>query len=187
MHVISRKPHMVGGLAMLLCAFFWVGCAQSVESRQAGQKIEFAELISGPQASFFASTNEPGYLLVADAKQWQAIAKSAGLDSVPDVDFSSERVLVLALGQKRTGGYGVRLKTVDMDTAKKMINAVVQIIEPEPGAMVTQMLSRPFVAYRLKMPQDSLPGEKAVALSLRFWRADGKEKQKLNLSPLALK
>ncbi len=186
---IRRKEPFSGTISIVLifgALMLPAGCAQQVESRAGGQKVEFVEVASGQQAGFVTSSDKPGYLLVADAGTWQKIARSVGLDSVPAIDFSSERVLVLALEQKRTGGYAVALESLELQQDVGTLTVVVRIDEPGPDMNVIQMLSRPFAVYRLKLPSGESAGQKPIKLSLRFLAAQ-KDKQKLEFAPLALK
>ncbi|WP_455206097.1 protease complex subunit PrcB family protein [Kaarinaea lacus] len=67
----------------------------------------------------------------------------------PMVDFSKYGVLYIAMGQKRTGGYGLKLieepLTIDNDTAE----LVVHWQEPKPGYMVTQVLTNPCLFVKI--------------------------------------
>ena len=60
----------------------------------------------------------------------------------PEVDFSEQTVVLLILGERRTGGYSVGITRVVL--GDETANVRVQVDRPAPGAMVTQALTSPW-------------------------------------------
>ena len=81
----------------------------------------------------------------------QGMMISASPQAAPNVDFSQYGVLFLSMGQQRTGGYAIRLAREEMQIASGSAEVIVQWQEPEPGMMVTQVITYPCIF--IKIPQ----------------------------------
>lgn len=66
----------------------------------------------------------------------------------PAVDFSKEGVLAVFMGQRRTAGHGLALHEPDVAVADRVATVVVRFEEPQPGAMVAQVLTSPCLLLR---------------------------------------
>lgn len=73
----------------------------------------------------------------------------------PEVDFDEEIVIVLLLGERRTGGYAVRIEDVRENRGE--IEIVVDVERPEPGEVVTQALTSPY--FVATIPASGTPVE----------------------------
>lgn len=75
------------------------------------------------------------------AAAWRAIHGGSQGEPVPKVDFSRQMVVLLALGQRPTGGYSLKFD----GTSSSGIGVVVSytITVPGPGCMTAQVLSSP--------------------------------------------
>jgi hypothetical protein len=67
----------------------------------------------------------------------------------PEVDFDEETVIVLLLGERPTGGYAVRIDEVIERRTEVVV--VVAVERPEPGEMVTQALTAPYLVATIPM------------------------------------
>jgi hypothetical protein len=69
--------------------------------------------------------------------------------SIPDIDFEHFWVLLIEMGQKSTGGYSVSLNNAASLLSGK--NAVIRVNwdTPEKGAVVTQVVTSPYLMLRL--------------------------------------
>jgi hypothetical protein len=69
--------------------------------------------------------------VVNDAAAWTAFIRDSGLrapsfnpdDPIPAVDFSSETAVALALGQRPTGGYQIRVERVSREGSTLLVQA----------------------------------------------------------------
>ena len=70
---------------------------------------------------------------------------------LPAIDFKKAGGLLINMGQKRTGGYGIKLLVAPV-TVKDMI-ATVQVhwLEPTPGGIQIQVLTSPCVLIKLPL------------------------------------
>jgi hypothetical protein len=102
----------------------------------------YTRLYSGPTSGF----SEPAELVIRDAAAFEQVFASAmGEDMlvppVPDVRFAREMVIVLALGQRNTGGYGIRFDGITADGTGATVRYTTT--SPGPNCMTTQMLTSP--------------------------------------------
>ena len=79
---------------------------------------------------------------------------------MPTVDFTHYRVLVLPMGQQRTGGYAVRLSDEELHIASGIAQVNVRWQEPDPGMMVTQVITNPCIF--IKVPRGEYQIVRAV-------------------------
>ena len=74
-----------------------------------------------------------------------------GKEQPPPVDFSVDKVLLVTMGQKNTGGYAVELANNEANVDSGVLTISVQWREPGRGMMVTQVLTSPCML--LKIPE----------------------------------
>jgi len=75
---------------------------------------------------------------------WAALtANQADPSARPEVDFDEETVVVLLLGERRTGGYAVDIARVIEHRTE--VEVVVRVERPAAGEMVTQALTSPYL------------------------------------------
>jgi len=70
----------------------------------------------------------------------------------PTIDFSREMLIVVALGERRSGGFGIAVQRV----SPRADGLEIEVLEscPAPGAMVSMGLTQPLEVVRLeKQPQ----------------------------------
>jgi len=68
----------------------------------------------------------------------------------PQVDFGQYSVAAFFMGQKPTGGYGVRL--VSATSSGGTWRVTVELLQPAPGAILTQALTSPYLLLELPVP-----------------------------------
>ncbi|HTN33290.1 MAG TPA: protease complex subunit PrcB family protein [Marinobacter sp.] len=87
----------------------------------------------------------PGHLHLESRNQVSRLEalpeRSLPLDPIKMIDFSQEHVVLVALGQKRTGGFSVTL--VGSKIVDQQLELTVLVLGPEPGSLVTQVLTTP--------------------------------------------
>ncbi|NOZ52397.1 MAG: protease complex subunit PrcB family protein [Gammaproteobacteria bacterium] len=106
-------------------------CASGAKNRWAVNAAEYAQL--------FAQLR--GGMLSSPAPQ------------PPLVDFSRYGVLLIAMGQQRTGGYGITLSAQPLVSQGDVAILQIEWQEPSPDMMVIQMLSSPCLL--VKVPRGS--------------------------------
>jgi hypothetical protein len=83
------------------------------------------------------------------ATQQQMITPA--LPQPPNIDFTRYGIVLVSMGQQRTGGYVIELAQEDLAVSNDTALITVRWREPEPGMMVTQVLTHPCVF--LKVPR----------------------------------
>jgi len=101
---------------------------------------------------------EPTQELIKDQAAWEKTwtrHATRVLEKRPEVDFSKEMVILVALGRKNTGGYTIEVTKVEPVGDKLQIT--VRRKSPTPGAMTVQMVTAPF--QMVAVPQSDLAPE----------------------------
>lgn len=118
-----------------------VGTGKDVETRQQ------APLARQITASDYCGLTAPGLVYLDSLSALQAFRSLNGqmlsLDSASSLDFQREHLLVVAMGRKNTGGFGLTLMDAVMEGPVLAVTTRVQT--PAPDSMVTQALTTPCV------------------------------------------
>ncbi len=106
-------------------------------------------------AEGYSGFAEPLRQVVRDTVEWRRVWGRiyAGVDPappLPSIDFAHEIVLVVALGERRSGGYGIAVDEVRL--AGDRLRVQVRLDCPSPGVMTTMALTQPVQAVRLVVP-----------------------------------
>lgn len=83
--------------------------------------------------------------------------------ALPDVDWATEAVLVVDMGEQRTGGYGVTVTGVSRSQAGE-VELQVAVRRPGPGMLVTQVITHPHAVA--KVPRAWLEGGPTTVVAL---------------------
>ena len=129
--------------AVLLSGLLGAGCATSQTETSSG-----APLARQLSQSAHCGLADSGYIHLSrasDVDQLEGLpGGSLSLMPLRNIDYGREHVVVVALGQKPTGGYSVTL--VSSRIIRSYLELTVDIREPAPGTMVTQALTTPCAA-----------------------------------------
>jgi hypothetical protein len=130
----------VATLVAVLVVSCWVtGCASPTTGHPVGWRTLSRGLTSGLTQSMREVVRDE----VTYFKLWADHAADANrLALPPTVDFTREMVLVVALGNRPTGGYTVEI--VDMELRGRTLHVQVGERTPSPGAMQIQQITQPF-------------------------------------------
>lgn len=110
-------------------------------------------LRAGPSSfTYNSGLAERERLVVRDRAAWQDLWRRiwsgrSPVPPAPDIDFTRDMVVVVALGERPTGGHGILV-----DSAQQRSNGltvVVRTIAPGRGCMLTQALTQPVDIARL--------------------------------------
>jgi hypothetical protein len=85
--------------------------------------------------------------VIRDAKTWKMVwakihAKVSPKPKLPEFDFTKQMVLIVFMGEKRTGGHSITIKQV-LDKGK-VLQADVVSKSPPPGGFSIQVLTQPY-------------------------------------------
>lgn len=68
--------------------------------------------------------------------------------SLSGVNWSREVVVIIDMGEQRTGGYAVRVLGVNLIDANQ-VELTLEVTRPGPGSFVTQVLTHPYTVARI--------------------------------------
>ncbi len=106
--------------------------------------MPFTTIAAGQQSG----VEKPREIVIRTAADWKKLWMEHSPDEpMPAVDFSKSVVAGVFLGLRSTGGHGVTISSVDRQGKGVVVRWREQ--KPDPGAMVIQMLTFPFVLVRI--------------------------------------
>lgn len=116
------------------------GCASHLEATESG-----APLARQVTASDHCGLTSPGLLYLSEADQVAALtslpAQTVNLSPLTELDFNREHLVIVSLGQKMTGGYGVTLRGSEQLGAELRLEMT--LTSPAADGFVTQVLTTP--------------------------------------------
>jgi hypothetical protein len=146
------KQFLVVGAVVL--SLFASACASSEQSTlPPGPNIPVVRLRAEPYSfEFYSGLNTPARLVVRDAAAWQSLwaqiyQRRFPVPPVPAIDFSREMLVVVALGSRSSGGYGILIDGASGEGAN--VTIAVRSISPAPTCGVTGALTQPVDIARL--------------------------------------
>lgn len=92
-------------------------------------------------------------LVIRSADAWQAWWRDRGREGPHVLDPAREMAVVVALGERRTGGYRVSILSVVEQRGRLAVRY--KVTTPPPGAVVMQMITHPWAAAIV--PRSELP------------------------------
>ena len=132
-----------------LCACIPTPAVDSAEGKRIPLRILYQDDLCGGKRP------TPSVTLVADSDQLKRIfIESKGRllgqsPPTPAVDFDSEHVVTIQMGQKPTGGYGIELADPYARVGDGEALIRLRWIEPAPGTIVIQILTSPCLIVSL--------------------------------------
>ncbi|HEY5602571.1 MAG TPA: protease complex subunit PrcB family protein [Gammaproteobacteria bacterium] len=102
-------------------------CAPSVSTQWIASQAQFATLFQATQSHMISPAPPPA----------------------PAVDFSQFGVVLLSMGQQRSGGYAIKLAQEELSMHQDFAEIAVYWQEPQPGMMVTQAITHPCIFLRV--------------------------------------
>lgn len=111
--------------------------------RSLGEEVSFRTLAQGGSSGITQATNR----VIKTQGDWEKLWQrhQGNVDpaaKVPVVDFDKEMVLAAALGQKRTGGFAIKI--VRVESTATGLKVFLAQRTPGPGSLVIQALTAPF-------------------------------------------
>lgn len=142
-----KQPALITLAALTLMG----GCAQTSSSAASDSVLPAQTLYVSPQCG---SLEQSALLWIASAEDWrfhygQVMSLRMNPPAPPLVDFPREGVLLIAMGQRPSAGYGLNLigETVAMEDG--VLTVRVAWREPLPGYRQAQMISNPCLLAKL--------------------------------------
>lgn len=85
---------------------------------------------------------------------WQTLQRPAlgsNTKTAPTIDFKRYGVLLVLMGQKRSGGYGIELMADRSEIENQTAFIPVRWNEPRKGIMVSQAITHPYLMLRMNL------------------------------------
>lgn len=134
-----------------------VACATSdVPTQPLGPIVSMVRLRVEPYSfTYYSGLDRPARLVVRDAFTWQNVwseihRRQSPVPSLPAIDFSREAIVVVALGARSSGGYGILLAGAAESGANE-IAVTVHSTSPGPNCVTTQAFTQPVDIARLPL------------------------------------
>jgi PrcB C-terminal len=103
---------------------------------------------------------ESRQVVVQADSEWKALWKEHGAEQpAPAVDLAKSTVAGVFLGTRSTGGYAVEITTVERAGADVVVSY--RETKPDPGMIVTQVLTSPFQVVSFEKTSGKVSFQKA--------------------------
>jgi hypothetical protein len=150
MFSLFTKTFFGSFVAVVLSCSAGVARSSSAPAAEQGAGLSFVTVDKGVRSGL----SERRFVAVVTAKEWKDLwlAHKSGVSSgpqAPQVDFQEEMVVGVFSGEKRTGGYGIEIKRVELDAGKQVLVLWAET-SPAPGSMVMEALTQPYHIVKLK-------------------------------------
>ena len=106
-----------------------------------GNLVQFTELASGSQSEITTRTNYRIQNQEQLAALWAAAHGESGADA-PQIDFDKHEVIAVFDGSHATGGYSIRVLTIEDRGVSRVIS--IEHIAPDPECSVASVQTSPF-------------------------------------------
>lgn len=101
------------------------------------------ELHSGNNGGFKEETTQVITTQDAFAKVWkQAFANYMRKEEMPEVDFNKNTIILVALGEKTSGGYTIKTTNTTVTNNSTIVNVI--STSPGKGCMTTEAITYPY-------------------------------------------
>ncbi|MGI8546923.1 MAG: protease complex subunit PrcB family protein [Gemmatimonadaceae bacterium] len=123
----------------------------------------YTRIMSAPTSGFTESEN---LVLKTDAglaSAWKTVHAGIPGNPAPAIDMAHNMVVLIALGQRSTGGYTVRFDSLTTEAAGAVVRYTVT--SPGPGCMNTQMITSPIDVVSVPRIDGTVRFEKTDAVN----------------------
>jgi hypothetical protein len=90
----------------------------------------------------FCSVLTKAEYAIRDVEQWNQLWNQAGMNYQPKIDFSSQMVIGIFMGEKSSGGYSIEITKIA--STPNSLEVYIQESEPEPMSLVASVLTQPY-------------------------------------------
>ncbi len=142
----------VGTILLLVAAtsVLWAvpGCGQSRRT------VAFQEVVRGMDSAYGVNgvaAPTPVLRVITDAQALAAFASEFipnAQGALSGIDLSQDFVIATLQGSKPTGGYSISVTAISQQNADVFVQ--VAMVEPQPGAVLTQMITSPYEVVRVR-------------------------------------
>lgn len=139
--------------AIALFAMLAAGCSSPLDAPVAHTPVTVTRLRSDAFSfTYFSQLRQPEQLVIRDQAAWVDAWASlwpafAPIPAPPNVDFSSEMIVFVALGERPTGGYSIVVDSAG--TSARGVTVWIGSSAPGPHCFTTQAFTQPVDIARL--------------------------------------
>jgi hypothetical protein len=149
-------------LPLLLCVLSACADSQPLAVELRNQ----APALQPIHATLYSNVREPRRMLIRDAETWAEVWAemiSAGDPRTPPfVDFTSEDVIVAALGERRSSGFGIAVTGITDDQTTTQVAVTTTI--PGPTCDRAEIVTAPLHAVRIRKVEGTLTFDEHAAV-----------------------
>jgi hypothetical protein len=133
-----QRVLLAAGTALAISA-----CGAAPE-RSGGNAMEIEEIARGS----FSQVQQERMEVIRDASDFRSVWRQAGRrGEAPEIDFERDMIAVVFMGERRTGGYSIRVDGAERSNDGLVLQVLMR--EPGPDCMTTQALTQPWQIVRL--------------------------------------
>jgi hypothetical protein len=137
------KKIVLGAIA--LCLFSCAAGKQTADSSKKLYEVLTEQSYGGASIRFFEILSEPNEI--------KMLQKDENLkNSIKPSDVQNSNFVILNMGEKSSGGYGIHVESV-LETSTQIIIKVKETA-PDTGAMVTQAMTNPFCVVKINSKKE---------------------------------
>jgi PrcB C-terminal len=130
------------------------GCAGTPDNTAGGVSAKANVLYRGGACGNLLSN--PGATWIDTPERYHAVYEQIGRQTLggtdqnpPEVDFEDSGVLLIKMGNKPTGGYGLDVMENAVQIKGETAQVAVEWVAPPAGAVLPQVVTCPFILIRL--------------------------------------
>lgn len=143
---------------MAVATFLLTGCPG--DSLSPGRALDVTRLTPGGTPVHYSGLSDPLRLAVFDAPTFadawgRAFANHDPKPPVPEVDFETDFVVVVALGERSSGGYAIEVAGAREEGGGVVIGILAT--SPGKGCPVTLAMTQPLDIVKVKRPSPGTP------------------------------
>jgi len=133
----------------LILSIILFSCANTKETASNNEEITFKSIEKNNASSFENPTTKTIVTKAEFEKTWnEAWSRFSDIPQIPTIDFNQNQLLLIALGAKNNGGYGLEIEKIT-ETKNELI---VNYFETKAGekCVTTQAIVFPFELIEIK-------------------------------------
>ena len=142
---------------LLFALFIGSACQSQPAAPAAAERLEIRQQWTGQHGG----GDLAGVRALRTSDEWKAFWQQAEREPPGAPDFTRHMAVIIALGEKRTGGFGVEVIRIRPDRGKLVVEY--RETTPPPGMMVTQALTSPWAVVVVARSEFPVVGRSVAA------------------------
>ena len=122
---------------------------ETVAKESSSSKQPLFEVLSESQ---YQRKEQESFEVIKDDASLKALYQSINSQSVPKIDFKTQRVVAVFLGQRNSGGYAIKIKNVTEKDNKIYVET--EKISPKSGENATMAITNPYSIAKINSTKE---------------------------------